>query len=961
MSILVSRARRRRAPVRVRIENLESRQLLATLTVVNAADSGAGSLRQAIIDGNSTPGASTIDFDILPPGAHTISLLTPLPALVNPTIIDGTTQPGYAANIGPLIQLDGANILDTTVTPPTPVPNVTGLTLTGGSSTVEGLTIVRFTGSGIIATRDGNTIAGDFIGTDVTGSSSLGNGGDGLVLVGRGNMVGGPIAGDRDVISGNTGEGLYIGSNGALPSNTLVEGNDIGTDATGKLDLGNSLAGIDVESSDNTIGGSMGEGNVIAFNGGAGVQVGSTPYVTGVTGNRIANNSIFSNVSLGIDLGRDGVTPINPYPHSQGPNLLQNYPTITSAYPGPTGGLTVEGNLHGNPDSTYTLEFHANVQADPSGYGQGLMPIGTSQVTTDALGYSTFTLTLASANSMPGEFITATATDSAGDTSEFSKAVSETSSARINLSLSATNPNPTTQVGLPQTYTFLVQNGGPSRATDVVFADTLPAGATGISAVSGQGTVAMSDGGITANIGTLASGASVYVSVTFTLMTPGTVTNTAFVTATQPNDTSQSTKVSQSIVVTPGAAVPLVLSGSADAFSVQAGQPLTYTFVVTNPSFSEATGVTFSDALPRGVVPVSVTPSQGTYQLVGNDLVVTLGTLPPGSTAAVTLVVEPTEPGFLSNFAMIHADQLNPNALNNQTTVVTYVTPAPSVDLAVAIQAAPTPATAGQLSAINLLVGNQGSAPASGVTLTDVLPTAAVVTGIHPSQGTYTLVGDVLTVNLGGLGVGAVASVTVDLVAGAPGFITDQATVFANETEQNIGNNFAQVAIPVVAPVAAPTIIAQKLIVSGNRITGVVLTFDEDMDPNSASMIANYEVLSLGQNSSLTATGPKVPIALATYNPVTRTTTITFKSGLNIGRFYKVVANGPGAPGLVDLAGNVLDGENNGLSNGIYQSIIARGTTKRPVQLQVGVPKPKPTPVAKSSATSAHKASAKHH
>src|ERR1039457_4729828 len=79
----------------------------ATLPVSNANDSGAGSLRQAILDANATSGLDTIIFQIPGSGVHTIVLLAALPAITDPVVIDGTTQPGYAGT--PLIELNGTS------------------------------------------------------------------------------------------------------------------------------------------------------------------------------------------------------------------------------------------------------------------------------------------------------------------------------------------------------------------------------------------------------------------------------------------------------------------------------------------------------------------------------------------------------------------------------------------------------------------------------------------------------------------------------------------------------------------------------------------------------------------------------------------------------------------------------------------------------------------------------------
>src|SRR5437588_2023962 len=79
----------------------------ASFVVTNTADSGAGSLRQAILDANASPGPDTISFAIPGAGTHTIALLSALPFVSDPAVIDATTQPGFAGM--PLIELDGSS------------------------------------------------------------------------------------------------------------------------------------------------------------------------------------------------------------------------------------------------------------------------------------------------------------------------------------------------------------------------------------------------------------------------------------------------------------------------------------------------------------------------------------------------------------------------------------------------------------------------------------------------------------------------------------------------------------------------------------------------------------------------------------------------------------------------------------------------------------------------------------
>jgi hypothetical protein len=266
-------------------------------------------------------------------------------------------------------------------------------------------------GISIGGTLSGHLVQGNFIGTDVTGSSAVGNVSDG-VLINFGsasNTIGGTTPAARNVISGN-------GRNGVRSDyhpNT-VQGNFIGTQGNGVSPLGNGLNGVLINSfNDNAIGGSAnGAGNTIAFNGGAGV------LVLGPS-NPVSSNAIFANASLGIDLDGDGVTPNDPCDGDAGSNNRQNTPVITSA--SSVGGTTtIEGTLDSTPNMTFTIEFFSNATCDPSGFGEGETLIGSATVTTNGGCLASFAVTLPIA--VPsGRFITATATDPNGNTSEFAR------------------------------------------------------------------------------------------------------------------------------------------------------------------------------------------------------------------------------------------------------------------------------------------------------------------------------------------------------------------------------------------------------------------------------------------------------------------------------------------------------------------------------------------------------------
>jgi titin len=546
----------------------------ATFTVTNTSDSGPDSLRQAILDANTTPGADLITFNIPGPGVHTISPLSALPALADDAgvTIDGYTQPGSSPNtlaIGDnavlLIELRGMGLMVG--------PGVNGLLIQSARNIVRGLVINRFDRGIWIQRGSGNEVTGCFIGTDASGSVALPNRGG--VLVGgtdkfdvEGARIGGLNPASRNILSGNSQVGVgfafrslssfvqgnLIGTNvqglGAVPNevgvavqgfgiqvggrtpgagnvisgnsdagvivaftaNTIIEGNlvgttaagnaalpnrfgveceadlstsvggtepgagnvisgntldgvliffnaakdtvtrnFIGTDATGRVPLGNGRNGVTIRlaSNGNTIGAASADaGNNIAFNGSAGVAVGFDATDSS-SGNSILRNSIHDNAGLGIDLGSNGVTPNDPADADAGPNGLQNFPVLTSAV-STAGVLTVTGSLDSVANTTFIVELFSSSSCDPSGYGEGQSFLGTVSVTTDAAGRTTFQAAVPTPAGSAG-FVTATATDPGGNTSEFS--------ACITLAVGPSAPVPISPVALAGLAVLLAASG----------------------------------------------------------------------------------------------------------------------------------------------------------------------------------------------------------------------------------------------------------------------------------------------------------------------------------------------------------------------------------------------------------------------------------------------------------------------------------------------------------------------
>jgi uncharacterized repeat protein (TIGR01451 family) len=538
-------------------------------TVTNTNDSGPGSLRQAILDSNATPGTQTINFSINffsevdRPVVRTIRPASALPTITDPVIIDGYTQRGASPNTLAsgsdavlLIQLDGTNA----------GAPANGLTIIGGGSTVRGLALNRFINSGIaLQTNGGNVIEGNFIGLNPDGvSADAGNGSVGLFLdSSSNNLIGGTTPAARNVISANDSTGIFLSNN----SNTnTIRGNYIGTDAAGTGAVGNSPgAGIGIlDSSNNIIGGTeTGAANLIAFNNNGGVAVISPNTIS--TGNAVLSNSIHSNGGLGIDLGTEGVTANDPGDADTGANNLQNFPVITSA--SATGeGTIVDFTLNSTPNTTFFFETFASSACDPSGHGEGEFFVDrTTPVTTDENGNVSSQVTVAAT---AGQFITMTATDAAGNTSEFSACrQASVPLPQVDVSLTKSDsPDPVT-LGDPLTYTITVNNGpAPSNtpeAQNVVVTDTLPAGVTFNGASSTQGVCTESGGTVTCNVGTLGFAGQATVTINVTPTVAGSLSNTASVTSDNPDaDTSNNSATATTVVQTP---TSFTVSNTADS------------------------------------------------------------------------------------------------------------------------------------------------------------------------------------------------------------------------------------------------------------------------------------------------------------------------------------------------------------------------------------------------------------
>jgi hypothetical protein len=401
------------------ISNTATQQLLLykTFSVSSQAESGAGSLRQTILDANqecrgADPCAIIFRINQASPNRwKTINVTSPLPALTASRVrIDGGTQSAFFGDTnpdGPEIEITGSGSTDGD-----------GLLVTNCGVEVANLAINGFLRNGIsvaepLAPCPLKATSLDlpmtflhhlFIGTDPTGAIARPNARGIGTSFANGTNIGSSrtaAAIQDSVISGNSHSGIF-----GLSGRLNIVRNRIGVKAHTDDPLPNGNAGVfigeggygsDVGASVLTIGSNPPgtDGNVIAFNGQMGVGV-----AAGVGDVAIRNNRIWGNALLGIDIGLDGPTQT-----SAGISM----PSLTLAHYDPVSGKTViEGDVGNSPANSLsvTIDLFANDAPDPSGLGEGQRPLGRVGSNSSFPAHFRFSVD----GNLTGQFISATTT-----------------------------------------------------------------------------------------------------------------------------------------------------------------------------------------------------------------------------------------------------------------------------------------------------------------------------------------------------------------------------------------------------------------------------------------------------------------------------------------------------------------------------------------------------------------------
>jgi CSLREA domain-containing protein len=349
--------------------------MVTTVADDNVPNDGSVSLREAIqainngtagLDpdiSNQNPGMfginDTINFNIS--AAGTIQTINvggtgngALPVLLRPMTINGYSESGASMNTLAngdnakiLIELNGANA----------GPNADGLLIgaTGAASTIEGLCVNRFSLNGIELQGGGDTIAGNFVGTNPQGNAAEANQNDGIhISNSNSSTVGGTTPGARNIASGNQIDGIHIvGSTAAPATGNLIQGNFVGINAAGTGSVGNrangsfagtpegnGVVGIEISGGNaNTVGGATNSRNVVGLN------------LDGIEIDNGGENNVVQGNFSGV--GADGVTALGNLLHGI---VLRSSDNLTPPIgPGQANEPAVSGNIVGlNPNTGFT-------------------------------------------------------------------------------------------------------------------------------------------------------------------------------------------------------------------------------------------------------------------------------------------------------------------------------------------------------------------------------------------------------------------------------------------------------------------------------------------------------------------------------------------------------------------------------------------------------------------------------
>jgi uncharacterized repeat protein (TIGR01451 family) len=891
--------KRRSNDLRPMVDPLESRALLTVITVTGTGDTiaadGVVTLREALtaasnnaVSGDAIagdPGLDRIEFNIPGSGVHTINLMGGSSSALfvgrdsadEPVFIDGYSQAGASPNTNPIGAADNAvlkiEIRRDSVDAPT-----TGLSVRSGGNTIRGLAIGGFTLNGIVLTEDnrfplgGNVISGNFIGTDASGTTAVPNG-TGIFGNSPGNTIGGTTPADRNVISGNTGNGIDFEESTGATTGPVIRGNFIGTDATGLKALGNGGAGINMVGFNGaTIGGTAaGDRNVIAASGGFGIGgvfnhavIQGNFIGTGITGNAaLFNPSVPSDASQRGGI-RDNVPNITIGGTAAGAgNIIasQGEGIIVAPISAAIGDALIQGNAVGtNFDGTAVLGnvgvgiavSSPNATIGGTVAGAGNIVANTALDSSNGEGFG-IEFDPSSGMVVLGNSVSKNAGRGLNSGVGFAPILTSASGSMIIGRLDH-DPNATDNAPPKSNATYRIEF---FRTPD-----------TGGTSDNQQGQILLGFLDVTTD-------ANKHVDFVFDAGSP--LPAGQFVTATATGLLFEATTVGTTGYSAPlrtsaaPASADIGVTASAAPDPVTAGSLLTYTITVANSGPDVAASANLTTSVPAGTKFVSLASPQGwtavTPEAGGSGSITAAADSIASGSAVFTLTVR-VNSGAAADSTLNLATQVtsstaDPNAVNNSASVSTRVTAAPedSADVTIAAGTTRDPVAQGSNLTFNLSARNSGpttqarhpvlslSVPTGTTFVFFTAPTGWTVIAPSPGgTGPITAAADSLVGGIAGdtAATGFVLVVRVDPAAVGGSSITLNAGITSETADPTPSNNSATATATVAAaPPAntAPTAVADSYATTAGQSLTIaakgILANDTDAEGDTLSAVVD--------------------------------------------------------------------------------------------------------------------------
>ena len=564
-----------------------------------------------------------------------------------------------------------------------------------------------------------------------------------------------------------------------------------------------------------------------------------------------ANNSGSAATAVAGSADLSVVKTDSPDPVTVGGNLTYTI-TATNAGPSNAASATLDDTLP--PGTTFVSLSSAagwSCTAPPVG-GTGAVSCTNPSL---AAGDSVFTLVVkVDAGVTPGTVLTNTATAASSTTDpnpgNESGTATTTVAGAADLSVVKTDsPDPVT-VGSTLTYTITAGNAGPSSAASVTLDDTLPPGTTFVSLAPAAGWSCTTPpvggtGAIHCSNPAVATGSSIFtliVKVDASVPAGTVLTNTAVAASTtaDPNPGNESATATTTVAGLANVEIDMDVDNPAPGV----GTNVTFTIDATNNGPSAATNIKVTDKLPRGLTFVTAVPTQGTYDPATGLWDIGAMALTEGGTATLAVVATVTLPDSIVNEATKTAQgEADPDPSNNVALVVLNGAPQADIQVNAAVDNA-TPATGSNVT-LTVTATNGGPADATGVEITDLLPTGLTFVSATPSQGTYTPGTGVWTVGSVANGASATLQIVATVTTGSS--LSDIAAKTAEVQGDLVTlNDSSSVTLndATVADLALSKTASQEPVAQGANFTYMIAT--ANLGPAAASNVTVTDVLPAG-------------------------------------------------------------------------------------------------------------------